>query len=253
MAFGSKLKTILISAVTLIAVIALLVVIAYLMLTHQPSSYAPRVLTAEEKQQVRTQADLKAAELYNRVHELQPFVISIDEKMINDLLLHDDTQHYWQQVIQRSGGRLGLPQVNFQQGVIEMMVLIEHEGTEAVLSVGITPTINGDGELLVRLSSLHAGAMPLPKSLLQSQLRQVLDALADASALAADGGMGDEEAEVMLGAVDDLQGKMRQLVDNSEVTMPADLPVDTARTARITQVEVTEDQVRFQVQPLAIN
>ena len=234
---------------------ALMLVIAYLMIVYQPRSYAPRQLTAAQQQQARARADLKAAELYNRVHELRPFTINIDETMVNDLLLHDDTQRYWQQVVQRSGGRLGLPQVDFQKGLIELMVLVEHEETRAVLSVGIAPTITGDGQLLVRLSSLHAGAMPLPNSILQNYLRQILDGLADASAsaLAAHDGQPDDEADIVLWSTDDVRGKLRELVDNTEFTIPADVPVDTSRVARVTQVEVTDDKVKFQVQPLADN
>ncbi|MBN1437358.1 MAG: hypothetical protein JW936_09800 [Sedimentisphaerales bacterium] len=251
MARRKVVRRLIISMVVFILLCGIALYVMYSMITHRPAAYAPRQLTAQQREEATDRGVLKFNELYNAVHELEPFSITLEQNLINDLLVVNESQPYWQEVVERSGGRLGLPQIEFAQGVMRLMVLVVLEDIEAVITLELLPEMNGDGQLILSVGDIHAGAMPVPKSILQDYLSRAVSGLRDVSV--SDAGPLDDQADSEERLADHF-GRwaipaLVTLVDEQQVLVPTEVPIDVDRWARIKDVRVGAGTVEFDLEP----
>jgi len=154
-----------------IAVLVLVVsVVMYFMIFHRPAEYQPALLTEPQLEQVEMAGYKKVEELYNQVNLMEPFAISFDQKMVNDLLMMVEQKKLIQRFAPKTEIMVHQPQVSFQEGVMRMMGEVEYKGRKLIVTVGLEADIAGQGQLRMRLLPISAGAVPLPKSLLQEYL-----------------------------------------------------------------------------------
>ena len=256
MARWSIRRKLIIAIAAFLAVCILAMVSLRLMVAHRPRAYQPRPISAAEQEQIENQGLKKLEELFNQVHRLKPFVISLDKTMVNSLLMHEDVQRQVARLAESVDGGLGPPQVNLRGESIELMAEVEHKGVKTVMTVAFEPKIDDQGKLGLRLGSIRAGALSLPKSLLKRYLQQLAALLpADHPADKNESGGGKPQAERAL--IEHLRESLLSVLatlDGQEAAaVPAEFRVDKDRLAQITAVRVHEEAVEFDITPLVID
>lgn len=148
----------------------------FLALQHRPSNYQPRELTPQEMQNLKDAALVTCNQLYNGVNLGDAFTLTFEERLLNDMLLHEDTTRFLKKVME---GRnfLRQPQVAFKSGRIHLMGQINYKNMEMVVTLRLQPSLTADGRLHLRLLPIRVGAVSIPESYVQDKLQRLVEKL----------------------------------------------------------------------------
>jgi hypothetical protein len=243
----------LLAALTTIAILGLVIsVIMYFSLMRKPADYQPQLLSKPQMEQAEMTGYKKVEELYNHVNLMDPFVISFDQKMINDLLMMVEQRELIQKYAPKTNIMLHQPQVSFQNGKLRLMGQVEYKNRKVILTVGLKADIIGDGRLRLRLLPIQAGAVSLHKSLVQEYLEQITGMVNQMWIASKAGEKIDRNGgsnDILRPTIDKFMAALQELVIKQEVAIDSTFCVDDDILARIRHVEIVDGRVVLSVQP----
>lgn len=218
------------------------------MLNYRPGSYKPRELTEREVIETRSQADIMAADFYNSVQELNPFILRVSDEYLNRLLVHEDSQVFIKPLLDYGKGALSNPQLAFKKEVMTLMLLVKQDDFSSVVSLDLCLKVdNINGCVQANLKDIRAGAIPLPKKFLLEKLSSILSAVNNEQSSSAgmlQGLSGSLQEQVM--------PALKDLCDYQQVIFSSEFMVDSGRMAHITGIEISEGIMELRVDPISV-
>lgn len=253
--FHKVMAGVLAGLVTIAVLVLVVSVVMYFMIFHRPAEYQPALLTEPQLEQAEMAGYKKVEELYNQVNLMEPFAISFDQKMVNELLMLVEQKKLIQRFAPKTEIMVHQPQVSFQEGVMRMMGEVEYKGRKLIVTVGLEADIAGQGQLQMRLLPISAGAVPLPNGLLQEYLEQIAAMvnqmwIASKAEERIDKNGGSDT--ILRPTIDTFMAALQELVKGKEVTIDSTFCVDDDILARITGVEIADGRVVLAVQPFSM-
>jgi uncharacterized protein YpmS len=250
---AKKILIIVLSAlITIVILLAAFSVITYFSLVHQPADYQPQLLSEQELEEAEMRGYKKVEQLYNHVNLLSPFTISFSQQMVNELLMIIEQRELIHRFAPKTQIFVHQPQISFKDNQIRIMGLVEYKNRKVVLTICLKPEISADGQLCLRLLPIQAGAVPLPDTLVQDYLKQIV-AMVNAMWFEskAGGKIGDKGGsnDLLTATVDKLMIALQDLVGTKEAVMESTFRIDDDILARITGIEIADGQITLQIQP----
>lgn len=148
----------------------------FLALQHRPSLYQPKELTPEEQRAAEDAALAKYADLYNGVNLGESFTVTFEERLLNELLLHENTTRFLKKVM-NGQEMLRQPQVAFKSGRIHLMGQLVYKNMELVVTLRLQPSLTAEGKLHLRLLPIQVGTISIPESLVRDKLQRLVEKL----------------------------------------------------------------------------
>jgi hypothetical protein len=153
--------------------VALLAVVVALLL-YRPSLYNPvQPATANDPNGQVVHPYLHrdlGSTFYNNVQKQRPFEMSVVDRSLNEAI----ADKKWQS----EGVALSAPQIFFVPGQVLLMGTADFEGARLVVTVELTPQIDGQGRLALVLQKFKVGAMnvtPLARMMGRKMYQEQLD------------------------------------------------------------------------------
>lgn len=234
----------------------------YFMITHRPGDYQPRQwnrdpkLRKEEQGEVRQWGEKKVQELNNSMQlnaqEETSFIFRIEQTKWNDLLLTDETQKRirwkWPGVSQQFRDI----QFGFDNETIKIMGEMDYKGIQTVLTIVLSLKLTDTQRLQIALDSVNAGALPLPKSVIDTQLGRITKALRSGQNTK-DGPSNlkdkTKDVEEFVGILD---GWVQDLIEKRNMDVPVEFPVDVDKKARILALNMGQGYIDFTLKPFDV-
>jgi hypothetical protein len=158
----------------IVAALAALVAIGFWAATSRPSWYQPLTVKAEEYPAIRNEVPNFGNEIGRHLKEGQPFRISLPQDEVNRWLAARG--EIWPGLQDAFPKCLVDPVVSFEPGRIVLAVRYENGGVSSVLSAAVNLRMEENrGAIRVRIDSLRAGYLPIPRTLVDGQARKALD------------------------------------------------------------------------------
>lgn len=176
----------------LLLTVILAVAVGYGLLRSRPAFYRPYTWEGEQRGVTNQQAMDNLARVHNLASESQarerraqrgspntgpvtaPLTVSLTEEQINALLLHNAEVEGLDREYQRY---VGNPVVLLRDGQIILAGRVQDFGG-IIASVQFQPELDQHGRLHIRLTRTMGGRLPLPKTLVTTQLERFRSALA---------------------------------------------------------------------------
>jgi hypothetical protein len=172
------LLRILLSAMGLVLAVFGLFGVGLYMVVHQPGDYQPRYLTQEEKVWADEQAGKKIEQLFNETQQDDVFTLSIDQQLVNALLMLDDLEPWgYRRNLPQAAEQFAQAQVAFKDDRIYLMGRVTYEGVNTVMTIALEPKITAEGKLSIILDAVKAGALKMPDGVVNRQLQEQLKRL----------------------------------------------------------------------------
>lgn len=259
----SVLSVLLTIALALIALLLAAIVAGYFMVSHRPADYHPRQWSSdpkvrqEEQRQVNRWADEQVQEL-NRAtqfnaQEEKSFVFRIDQNKLNDLLMTDESQKWLKWKWPSFHRQVRDIQFGFEEDTIKIMGLAQYQGFETILTIAFSLRLMENKSLKITLDSVDAGAMPLPKSVIDEQLHRITQILKSKS----NAGKGNENRKNGSQDVEEfvhvLGEWIQNLMEKRNMDVPAEFPVDVNKKARIQALEIGPGFIDLTLQPFWVD
>jgi hypothetical protein len=230
----------------------------YFLITHRPTDYQPRQWSADPKIRKQEQKDAenrglkKSEEFYNNSQRLEPFTFRLEQQIVNDLLLLDDTQTYLQRKWPQMSQYISQLQVSFSENQINVMGQITYNDVKTIMTISFQPTLLETEELQVNLTSVKAGALPIPESVINQQLNRLAEALKSTKRSYANPGNTHEQE-----GVEDLMSLLSQLlsdlIEKRNMTVPAVISVEPDnKMDKITGITIGDGYIDMDLQPFVV-
>ena len=254
----SVLSVLLTIALALTAFLLATATTGYFLITHRPADYQPRQWSADPKVRKEEQKDAenrglkKSEEFYNNSQRLEPFMFRLEQQIVNDLLLLDDTQTYLQRKWPKMAQHINQMQVRFSEGQINVMGLITYKNVKTIMTITFQPALLETEELQVNLSSVKAGALPIPESVINQQLNRLAEALKSTKKTNRNRRKKKEKD-----GVEDLMSLLSQLlselIEKRNMTVPAVISVEPDnKKDKITGITIGDGFIDLDLQPFVV-
>ncbi len=255
----SVLSVLLTIALALVALLLAVITAGYFSITHRPADYLPRQWSAdpklrqEEQRQVNRWADEKARELnhgtqFNAQKET-PFVFRLEQNKLNDFLMTDETQKWIRWKWPSFHQQFRDIQFGFDEEKIKIMGLVNYKEIETVLTIAFSLHVTEDECLQIALDAVDAGALPLPKTVIDDQLHRITKILKSARNARIENvshNKGSEDVEEFIGL---LGGLIQDLLEKRNMDVPAEFMVDVNKKARILALDIGQGYVDLTLKP----
>lgn len=244
------LRRILITLGLLLALVLIAAASAFALFRADPADYHPRPLSPDQQQEAEFLAQKKAETFYNNTHRLQPFSITLEQDLLNNLLLLDDTQQFLDRHYPSLSRHLSRPQIAFHAGRLRLLATVTLEDRPIVLAVTLTPSLDEYGNLAVELTAVHAGRLPLPDSLVHDRLAQLADHLPQPPDTTIP---ADSLTSVSTSASDDiltiLFDRLHELLTTGRTVLPARFRAVEDKSATITDLQLLPGRLQLSLDP----
>lgn len=158
------------SVVTVCALALLGIVTGWMLFQRIPTWYAPVHVAAADLQRVRDSLTCPYNEFSAGMMEGRPFEFRITQQELNEWLAARG--QIWPAAQEWVPPTMEGPLILFEPDRIVVAGTVSLGEVRTVLSASVSLHTEGDS-LVVRLDSLHGGALPVPRSLVREQLRQL--------------------------------------------------------------------------------
>jgi hypothetical protein len=245
----SQLKRLLFVLGLLIITVCLVFAGVYLAVVYRPADYDPQPLSIAQQQRVENEGWKKSEEFYNNVHKMEPFTICFEQRMLNNLLGHDEADKFFDKLSPRIAGILHQPQLKLADGSIQMMARISYAGVNFVLTVGFKPAITDTGHLKLVMLPIRVGALHLPEMLIKKHLAQAARALEERGKKYNDIGDSESADDLMYNLV----SVLRQLIEKRQVTVKPEFRAVEDKRAELVGIRIDDGHIELDMQPLMMS
>ena len=151
----------------------------YFLITHRPADYHPRQWSADPKVRKQQQKDAenrglkKSEEFYNNVHRMEPFTFRFEQSIINEILLLDDLQKYFERKSKDIARMVGQLQISIKENQIHLMGEVKYQGMTTIMTVSIGCTLINPDQVEMSLKTVKAGAMSIPQGIIDKYLESM--------------------------------------------------------------------------------
>ncbi len=236
--------------VVIAAIVGVLLAIgAMLAVAHKPRAYHPVALTTEQEDRIDHVINIKGSEIISGAGYRQPYEVFFEEELINGILLHSETRDFLRQTLGQNAFMRD-PQVAFTDDGIDIMGAVTYQELETVVTLRLRPAVNAQGNLQFELSSIRAGAMPIPEAYLREKLMALTEKLESKKTSFQPNGRPQEKRQVVeqfarfLPAVQDLIKTGRAEVTGTFRPTSDDIDV------KVTDIQLTQGKLTLRLTPL---
>ncbi len=245
------IKSILIIALVSVISAAVLVSLAmYFLLKHQPADYHPVTLDKPQQKQAKKLGDQKYNELYNSTHRMQPFVINFEQTLLNQLLSLDDTRDFinyrWPEFAQQFRN----PQLSFDNGKIHLMGQTTQKQHQFVMVITFVPRLIENRQLEITLDSVSAGALKIPNSILDAQLRKLTRKFIHETTTPLKTSYPNDPSTKM---VDDLTTLLADLINKRKILLSSQFRAVEDKATRIDALRIDNGHIELLLQPIDLD
>jgi len=244
------IKSILI--ITLASIISAAVLVGltlYFLLKHQPADYHPVALDQPQQKQTKKLGDQKYNELYNSTHRMQPFVINFDQALLNQLLSLDDTRDFintrWPEFAQQFRN----PQISFDNGKIHLMGQTIQKNRQFIMVLTFAPRLTENRQLEITLDSVSAGALKIPDSILDTQLRNLAQKFIHETTTPLKTSSPTDYSTQM---VNDLTTLLANLIDKRKILLSSQFRTVEDKATRIDALRIDNGRIELLLQPIEL-
>ncbi len=158
-----------------VVVSLILAITMFLMAMYKPAEYLPQPVSLVQQEQAVDQAISLVADIHNSVYASESFTKTIPASLLNKLLLHEDLNKLLEREFQNTTFSISHPQVSLRDGLLIIYVTMDYDRYNAVVSIALSPQIESNGNLAIKLSSIKSGKLALPKAIITDHLVQAAD------------------------------------------------------------------------------
>ncbi|MBN2210678.1 MAG: hypothetical protein JW709_04705 [Sedimentisphaerales bacterium] len=244
-----RLVKVIIALVIVVVALAVLAIGAFLAVTRRPSAYHPAPLTAEQETLIDHVINIKGSEIISGAGYREPYEVFFEQDLINGILLHSETRSFMEQTLGKNAFMRD-PQVAFTPDGIDIMAAITYDDLDTVMTLRLRPGVNAAGNLEFELTSIRAGAMPIPESYLREKLLTLTEKLDNKKTSFQPNGHAQEKRQVVeqftrfIPAVQDLIKTGRAEVKGTFQPTTDDIDV------KVTNIQVTHGKLTLLLTPL---
>ncbi|MBN2374875.1 MAG: hypothetical protein JXD22_00640 [Sedimentisphaerales bacterium] len=239
--------------ITLVSITSAAVLVGltmYFLLKHQPADYRPVALDPPQQKLAKKHGDQKYNELYNSTHRMQPFVINFDQVLLNQLLSLDNTRDFiktrWPEFAQQFRN----PQISFDNGKIHLMGQTTLKQRQFVMVLTFVPRLTNDGQLEITLDSVSAGALKIPNSILDTQLRNLTQKFIHETNTPLKTSYPNDQNTQM---VDDLTIQLAELINKRKILLDSQFRVVEDKSTRIEALRIDNGRIELLLQPIELD
>ena len=255
----SVLSVLLTIALALTAFLLAAATTGYFLITHRPADYHPRQWSADPK--VRKQQQKLAEQwgvekhnkLYNKTQENANkkllFVLRIEQKELNELLLIDEIQNQMRRRWPSFAQQFRKIQLSFTENKIKVMGQIQYRDIQSILSIAFAINLSDSGNLHITLDAVDAGALPIPKTVVQEQLDRIAEVLKAKRNPREEKKEQRQETENVEELAELLADLLRELLAKRNMAIPAEFPVDVNKKARVLALDIGQGYIDLTLKP----
>ncbi len=239
-----KLKRLLIALLILTDIVMIVGVIAYFLLVSSPKDYRPQAPDKAQQKQAEDIMWKKSEEYHNNMYETKCFSMRFSEQLLNTMLLHEDTQEYFRELISRSVELPRQPQLRLTKDTIELMGRFRYKKTDFVMTVGVKVVPVDSGRLKLTMIPVKFGRLTVPYSMVQERFGRLT------------AGLEERELKNMAGKeksannADRFSAVLLELLERQEVVLDNEYQAFKGRRARMTGIRVSKGQIELEFQPV---
>lgn len=259
----SLLSVLLTIALALTAFLLAAATTGYFLITHHPADYQPRQWNTDPK--VRKQQQKLAEQwgvekhnkLYNKTQENAnkelPFVLRIEQKELNELLLIDEIQNQMRRRWPSFAQQFRQIQLSFTENKIKVMGQIQYRDIQSILTIAFAIDLSDSGNLHVTLDAVDVGALPIPKTVIQEQLDRIAEVLKAKRNPREEKKEQTQETENVEELAELLADLLRELIAKRNMAIPAEFPVDVNKKARVLALDIGQGYIDLTLKPFWVD
>lgn len=154
--------------------LTILFVSFYLLIVYKPSDYNPRPLSKLEQVKIATKGDKDiVAYIYNNVQKTDPFTLTIEQTLLNQILLLKDTRLFFPLDTQIQDIKINEPQIRFSEDSACLLTQITYKEVSFIVTFGLKVIQTDNEQLKFEMLPVYIGALRIPKLLIKDHLKQI--------------------------------------------------------------------------------